>query len=39
MTEAQSLYRSMGFCYAEPFVSEGEEFGLARCELFMTLEL
>lgn len=39
MTEAQSLYRSMGFEYVEPFASEGEEFGLARCELFMTLTL
>ena len=39
MAEAQSLYRSIGFAYAEPFDSEGEEFGLARCELFMTLEL
>jgi ribosomal protein S18 acetylase RimI-like enzyme len=39
MTEAQSLYRSMGFEEVEQFSSEGEENGLAQCELFMMLEL
>ena len=39
MTEAQSLYRSLGFTYVEPFEAEGAKMGLDKCELFMLLEL
>ena len=39
MTEAQKLYRLLGFDYVEPFESEGATMGLDKCELFMLLEL
>ena len=39
MTEAQNLYRSLGFTYVEPFEAEGAKMGLDNCELFMLLEL
>lgn len=39
MTEAQSLYRSLGFAYIDPFESEGATIGLDKCELFMLLDL
>jgi ribosomal protein S18 acetylase RimI-like enzyme len=39
MTEAQRLYRSLGFVSIEPFAAEGAVMGLDKCELFMLLEL
>lgn len=39
MTEAQSLYRSLGFEGVEPFEAEGAKMGLDKCELFMLLVL
>jgi GNAT superfamily N-acetyltransferase len=39
MREAHDLYRSIGFVDSEPFEAEGSQFGVAQCELFMTLEL
>ncbi len=39
MREAHDLYRSIGFVDSEPFEAEGSKFGVAQCELFMTLSL
>src|ERR1700722_3381591 len=39
MREAHELYRSIGFVEAERCEAEGAQFGIAQCELFMTLEL
>jgi GNAT superfamily N-acetyltransferase len=39
MREAHDLYRSIGFVDSEPFEAEGAQFGVAQCELFMTLEI
>jgi GNAT superfamily N-acetyltransferase len=39
MREAQLLYRSVGFVEAEVFESEGSRFGIAQCEVFMSLSL
>jgi GNAT superfamily N-acetyltransferase len=39
MREAHDLYRSIGFVDSEPFEAEGSQFGVAQCELFMTLEI
>jgi GNAT superfamily N-acetyltransferase len=39
MREAHGLYRSIGFVASEPFEAEGSQFGVAQCELFMTLDI
>ena len=39
MKDAQALYRAIGFVDSEPFAAEGTTFGVAHCELFMTLDL